>query len=165
MADDYSFDIVSKVDLQLVDDAVNAANREIEVRFDFKGSVSRFEFNKKESRVILTSDHQGKLKSVVEILKSRLAKRGIDLKSLDFETVETALGGTVRQVVKITQGISSEKAKSMVADIKSAKLKVTPSIQADQVRVTSRSKDTLQEAITILKQKDYGIPVQFTNFR
>lgn len=123
------------------------------------------ELDKKNNQITLTSDDEGKLKSVVEILRSRFAKRGIDQKALDFQKLETALGQTVRQVVKITQGIASEKAKMMVADIKSAKIKVTASIQGDQLRVTSKSKDTLQEAIALLKSKDYGIPIQFTNLR
>lgn len=165
MADEFSFDVVSKVDLQSLDDAVNAANKEITVRFDFRGSISKFELDRKNSQITLTADDDGKLKSVVEILRSRIAKRGIDQKALDFQPVEKAMGGSVRQQVKIAQGIASEKAKAMVADIKSAKLKVTPSIQAEQVRVTSKSKDTLQEAIALLKSKDYGIPLQFTNFR
>lgn len=165
MADESSFDVVSKVDMQAVDDAVNAANKEIQVRFDFRGSISRFELDKKTAQITIHSDDEGKLKSVVEILRSRFAKRGIDQKTLDFQKVETALGATVRQVVKINQGISSEKAKQMVADIKSAKVKVNASIQSDQVRVTSKSRDALQEAIALLKSKDYAIPLQFTNYR
>jgi uncharacterized protein YajQ (UPF0234 family) len=165
MADEFSFDVVSKVDMQAVDDAVNACMKEIEVRFDFRGSVSRFELNKKEGVITIHSDDEGKLKSVVEILRNRFAKRGIDQKALDFQTVETALGQTVRQKVKIAQGIATEKGKAMVADIKAAKLKVTPSIQSEQVRVTSKSKDTLQQAMALLKSKNYEIPIQFTNFR
>jgi len=165
MAEEFSFDVVSKVDLQAVDDAINACNKEISVRFDFKGSISKFELDKKENKIILTSDDEGKLRSVVDILRSRMAKRGVDQKAMVFEKVETALGGAVRQVVKINQGIASEKAKQMVADIKAAKAKVTPSIKGDQVRVTSRSKDSLQEVIALLKSKDYGIPLQFENYR
>jgi len=165
MADESSFDVVSKIDMQLMDDAINAASKELTVRFDFRGSVSKFELDKKEGKITLTSDDEGKLKSVVEILRSRIAKKGIDQKALDFQKLETALGGAVRQVVKITQGISSEKAKQMVADIKSAKLKVNASIQSEQVRVTSKSRDALQEAMALLRSKDYDLPVQFTNFR
>ena len=165
MPDESSFDIVSKVDLQAVDDAINAANKEIQVRFDFRGSISRLELDKKTSQITLLSDDEGKLKSVVEILRSRIAKRSIDQKSLDFQKTEIALGGAARQMVKITQGISSEKAKAIVADIKSSKLKVTPSIQGDQVRVGSKSKDVLQQVIGLLKGKDYGLPLQFTNYR
>jgi cyclic-di-GMP-binding protein len=166
MADESSFDIVSKVDLQALDDAVNAANREIEVRFDFRGSISKLELDKKEAKITIVSDDEGKLRSVIDILRGRLAKRGIDQKAIDLQKVEAAaLGGTVRQVAKIQQGIASEKAKAIVADIKTAKIKVTASIQADQVRVTSKSRDLLQQAIALVKSKDYGIPVQFTNYR
>ena len=165
MADEFSFDGVSKVDLQAVDDAINAANKEIEVRFDFRGSISKITLDKKTSELTIVSDDEGKLKSVVEILRSRIAKRGIDQKALDFQKLEVALGNTVRQKVKIQSGIVSEKAKAIVADIKAAKLKVTPSIQADQVRVTSKSKDALQQTMTLVKSKDYGIPLQFTNYR
>ena len=165
MADEFSFDVVSKVDLQNLDDAINAVNKEIETRFDFRGSISKVELDKKTSELTLLSDDEGKLKSVIEILRSRIAKRGIDQKVLDFQKLETALGANVRQKVKVQSGIVSEKAKAMVADIKAAKLKVTPSIQSDQVRVTSKSKDALQQVMTLLKAKDYGIPVQFTNYR
>lgn len=165
MADDFSFDVVSKVEVQAVDDAVNAVNREIAVRFDFRGSVSRVELDKTKGEVTLHSDDEGKLKSVTDILITRLVKRGVDPKSLDYQKLETAMGGTVRQLVKIQQGIPSEKAKQMVADIKKTKIKVTPSIQSDQVRVTSKSKDALQETMTLLKKGDYGLPLQFTNFR
>jgi cyclic-di-GMP-binding protein len=165
MADEFSFDVVSKVDLQFIDDSVNACNREIAVRFDFRGSISKLEWDKAKAEITLHSDNEGKLKSVIEILHTRLAKRGVDLKSLDPQKLESALGGTVRQVIKIKQGIASDKAKAIVADIKSAKIKVTASIQADQVRVTSKSKDALQQTMNLLNGKDYGLPVQFTNFR
>src|SRR5687768_10012466 len=143
MADEFSFDVVSKVDLQNVDNAVNAAAREMSVRFDFRGSVSKIEWDKTKAEITMHSDNEGKLKSVVEILQGRLAKHAIDLKALDYQKLEAALGGNVRQVVKIKQGIASDKAKAIVADIKSKKLKVNASIQAEQVRVTSKSKDTL----------------------
>jgi len=165
MAEEFSFDVVSKVDMQAADDAVNACNREISVRFDFKGSISKLELDKKEGKIILVSDDEGKLKSVVDILRGRWAKRGIDQKALVFEKLEVAIGGSVRQAVKVNQGISSEKAKQIVADIKATKAKVTPSIKGDQVRVTSRSKDSLQEVIALIKSRDYGIPLQFENYR
>ena len=165
MADDFSFDVVSKVDLQGVDDAINAVNREIAVRFDFRGSVSRVELDKLKSEITIHSDDENKLKSVTEILITRLVKRAVDPKSLDYQKVETALGAKVRQLVKIQQGVPSEKAKEVVADIKKAKIKVNASIQSDQVRVTSKSKDSLQETMNLLKKGDYGLPLQFTNFR
>lgn len=165
MADEFSFDIVSKVDLQAVDNAVNSANRELTTRFDFKGSVSRIDLDKKESKLTFHSDNEGKLKSVVDILQGRLVKQGVSLKALDFGKLEPAEGGTVRQTAKITQGVASEKAKEIVRAIKDAKLKVNASIQSDQVRVTGRSKDELQSAMALVRGRDFGPPLQFTNFR
>ncbi len=165
MAEEFSFDVVSKVDLQAVDNAVNTANREISTRYDFKGSVSRMELDKKNNTLTFYSDNEGKLKSVLDVLQGRLVKQGVSLKALDFGKVEPAENGTVRQTAKITQGIPSEKAKEMVRAVKDAKLKVTPSIQGDQVRVTGRSKDELQAALGILRNSDFGVPLQFTNFR
>jgi uncharacterized protein YajQ (UPF0234 family) len=165
MAQEFSFDVVSKVDLQAVDNAVNTANREITTRFDFKGSVSRLELDKKEGHVKLYSDNEGKLKSVVDILQSRLVKQGIALKALDYGAIEPAEGGTVRQTAKIVQGIATEKAKEIVRLVKDSKIKVIPSIQAEQVRVTSRSKDDLQAAITLIRGHDFGVPLQFSNYR
>lgn len=165
MAQEFSFDVVSEVDLQAVDNAVNTALREISTRFDFKGSVSRLELDKKEGSLKLFSDDENKLKSVVDILQGRLVRQGISLKALDFQKIESAEGGTVRQVAKITQGIASEKAKEMVRAIKDAKIKVTPAIQGDQLRVTGRSKDDLQAAMGLLRSGDFGVPLQFTNLR
>jgi uncharacterized protein YajQ (UPF0234 family) len=165
MAQEFSFDVTSKVDLQAVDNAINTANREITTRFDFKGSVSRLELNKKENTITFYSDNEGKMKSVIDIFQSRSVKQGISLKAFDFQKFEPAEGGTVRQVAKITQGIPSERAKEMVKAVKDSKIKVTPSIQGDQVRVTSRSKDDLQAAMGVLRSGDFGVPLQFTNFR
>jgi uncharacterized protein YajQ (UPF0234 family) len=165
MASEFSFDVVSKVDMQAMDNAVNSALREITTRFDFKGSVSRLELDKKANTLTLYSDNDGKLKSVVDILQNRLIKQSISLKALDFGSVLAAEGGTVRQVAKIVQGVASEKAKEMVRAIKDAKLKVSPSIQGDQLRVTGRSKDELQEAMALLRAGDFGLALQFVNFR
>lgn len=165
MAQEFSFDVVSKVDLQSMDNAVNSALREITTRFDFKGSVSRLELDKKANTLTLYSDNDGKLKSVVDILQNRLVKQNIPLKSLDYGPVLPAEGGTVRQVAKIVQGVASEKAKEMVRAIKDAKMKVSPSIQGDQLRVTGRSKDELQQAMALLRGQDFGIALQFVNFR
>jgi cyclic-di-GMP-binding protein len=165
MAQEFSFDVVSKVDLQAVDNAVNSAVREITTRFDFKGSVSAMELNKKENTLTLRSDNEGKLKSVIDILQGRLVKQGISLKALDFQKLEPAESGTVRQVAKITQGIVSEKAKEMVRSIKDSKIKVQASIQGDQLRVTGKSKDELQTAMNHLRGQEFGVPLQFTNFR
>lgn len=165
MADEYSFDVVSKIDLQSVDDAVNAANKEISVRFDFRGSASKIEYDRKKGEMVIHSDNENKLQSVIDILKSRFVKRGLDIKSMDYQKLEKAMGEKVRQPVKLNQGIAQDKAKKMVADIKSAKIKVNASIKGDQLRVTSKSKDLLQTTQALLSQNDYGIPVQFENYR
>lgn len=165
MAQEFSFDIVSKVDLQAADDAVNAGAKEISTRFDFKGSVSQMSLDKKTNEITLLSDDEGKLKSVVDILHSRWARRGLLIKALEPQKIEPAEGGTVRQKFKILQGIAQDKAKEIVAAVKEAKIKVTPSIQGDQVRIASKSKDELQTVIALLKQKDFGVPLQFANYR
>jgi cyclic-di-GMP-binding protein len=165
MAQEFSFDVVSKVDLQEVQNAVQQASKEIATRFDFRGSKSKIEWNEKELTLTLTSDDEGKLKSVKDILETRLVKRGVAVKSLDYQKVEPAAMGTVRQLVKIQQGIASEKAKEIVKAIKDRKLKVQAAIQGDQVRVTGRAKDDLQEVMALLRAGDYGVPLQFTNYR
>ena len=165
MAQEFSFDVVSKVDLQEVSNAVQQASKEIGTRFDFRGSKSRIEWNDKELALTLTSDDESKLKSVVDILETRLVKRGIAVKSLDYGKIEPAAGATVRQVAKIQQGISSEKAKDIVKAIKDQKMKVQASIQADQVRIAGKSKDDLQSVMALLRGRDFGVPLQFTNYR
>jgi uncharacterized protein YajQ (UPF0234 family) len=165
MADEFSFDVVSKLDLQEVENAVSQANKEISTRFDFKGSVSRIDWDKKESLLTLASDDDYKLKSVIDILQGKLVKRNVSLKALDFQAIEGAERGTVRQKVKMKQGIESEKAKAMVKAVKEAKLKAQASIQGDQLRVTSKSKDELQNVMALLRGQDFGVPLQFTNFR
>jgi cyclic-di-GMP-binding protein len=163
MAQEFSFDIVSKTDMQEVSNAVQQAQKELAQRFDFKGSKSSIELAAEE--IVLVSDDEGKLRSVIDILESKLVKRKVSLKSLEYAPVEGASMGTVRQKAKIAQGIESEKAKAIVRSIKDAKLKVQASIQADQVRVTGRNKDDLQKAIALVKENDFGIPLQFTNYR
>jgi len=163
MAQEFSFDIVSKTDLQEVANAINQAQKELAQRFDFKGSKSSIELTADE--IILLSDDEGKLRSVKDILESKLVKRHVALKAIDYQKIEQAQNATVRQRAKIVQGIESEKAKAIVKSIKDAKLKVQASIQADQVRVVGRSKDDLQKAISLVKENDYGIPIQFTNYR
>jgi len=163
MAQEFSFDIVSKTDSQEVANAVQQAQKELAQRFDFKGSKSSIELTAEE--IILVSDDEGKLRSVKDILESRLVKRQVSLKALEYDKLEDASMGTVRQRAKIVQGIESDKAKAIVKAIKDAKLKVQASIQADQVRVVGRSKDDLQRAMAVVKGGDYGIPLQFTNYR
>ncbi len=165
MAQEFSFDVVSRVDLQEVANAVQQASKEIATRFDFRGSASKIEWNEKELQLTLTSDDAHKLKSVVDILETKLVKRGVAVKALDFGKVEPAAGGTARQVAGVQQGIPSEKAKEIVKAIKGRKLKVQASIQSDQVRVTGRNKDELQETIALLKAGEFGLPLQFTNYR
>ncbi len=163
MAQDFSFDIVSKTEMQEVSNAVQQAQKELAQRFDFKGSKSSIELTAEE--IVLVSDDEGKLRSVKDILETKLVKRGVSLKALEYAALEQAAGGTVRQKAKIVQGIEIEKAKAIVKAIKEAKLKVQASIQSEQVRVTGRAKDDLQKAMTVVKANDYGIPLQFTNYR
>ena len=163
MANEFSFDVVSKTDMQEVANAIQQAQKELAQRFDFKGSKSSIELSGEE--LVLVSDDEGKLFSVKDILESKLVKRKVALKALDYQKLEQAAGGTVRQRVKIVQGIEVEKAKAIVKTIKDAKVKVQASIQSDQVRVVGRSKDDLQRAMTLVRETDYGIPLQFTNYR
>jgi cyclic-di-GMP-binding protein len=165
MPQDFSFDVVSKVDLQEVANAVQQASKEIATRFDFRGSASKIELKDKELVIVLISDDEHKLKSVIDILETKLVRRGVAVKALDYGKIEPAAGGTVRQVAKIQQGIPSEKAKEIVKAIKDRKLKVQASIQADQVRVSGRSKDDLQSAMATVREGDFGLPLQFTNYR
>ena len=164
MADEFSFDVVSKLNLQEVENAVHQANKEMQTRFDFKGSVSRIDWDKKEILTLYSDDEQ-KLKSVIDVLQSKLVKRGVSLQALDYQKIEPAEKATVRQPIKMKQGIESEKAKALVKAIKDARLKVQASIQGDQLRVSSKSKDELQAAINFLRGADYGLPLQFTNYR
>jgi uncharacterized protein YajQ (UPF0234 family) len=163
MANINSFDIVSKTDLQEVKNAVDQASKELAQRFDFKGSKSRITLEGTE--LIVLSDDEYKLKSVQDILQSKLVKRGVSLKALSYGAVEEALGGTVRQKITLQQGISSEKAKEIAKAIRDAKFKAQTQIQGDQVRVLSKDKDELQAVIAFLKGQDFNLPLQFTNYR
>ena len=163
MAQEFSFDIVSKTEMQEVANAVQQAQKELAQRFDFKGSKSSIELT--DGELVLVSDDEGKMRSLKDILESKLVRRKVSLKAVDWGKVEAAALGTVRQKAKIVQGVESEKAKAIVKTIKDAKLKVQASIQGDQVRVTGRSKDDLQHAINLVKENDFGIPLQFTNYR
>ena len=163
MPQDFSFDVVSKTDIQEVANAVQQAQKELAQRFDFKGSKSSIELADEE--ITLVSDNEGKLIQVKDVLETKLVKRHVALKALEYGKLEQASMGTVRQKAKIVQGIESEKAKAIVKTIKDAKVKVQASIQGDQVRITGRNKDDLQKAIALIKENDYGIPLQFTNYR
>jgi uncharacterized protein YajQ (UPF0234 family) len=164
MAQQNTFDIVSQIDHAEVVNAVNQAMKEVHTRFDFKGSKSEIELEGQEA-IVLTSDDEYKLKSLNDILQTKLVKRAVPLKGLTYGRVESALGGTVRQRIALQQGIPQEKAKEIVKFIKDTKLKVQSSIQGDAVRVAGRDRDTLQEVITALRDHDFGIDMQFTNYR
>lgn len=165
MADEHSFDIGCTVDLQEVLNAVNQAMKEITQRFDFKGSKSTIDLDKGKGTITLISDDEGKLRSVTDILQSKLVKRSIALKALSYGKVEQAAGNTARQVITLQQGISQEKAKEIVKVIKDMKLKVTAEIQKDQVRLRAKKIDDLQAVIAKVKEQDFGIHLQFLNYR
>jgi uncharacterized protein YajQ (UPF0234 family) len=160
---DFSFDVVSKVDEQELDNALNQTRKEIEGRFDFKNSKTTVDQTKE--KITITTDDELKLRNVVDILQSRANKRGIAIKAFDLGTVEPAAGNAVRQVVTVKSGIPKDKAKPLIEAIKAAKLKVTAQIQDEQIRVSSKSKDDLQKAQALLKAFDTDVPLQFTNYR
>lgn len=163
MAKDASFDIVSKVDMQEVDNAVNQARKEITQRYDFRGSKS--EISVENGDIKLLADDDFRLKSIIDILQSKLFKRGISIKNLEYGKEESASGGFIRQNIKVKQGIEQEDAKKIIKDIKQSKLKVQSQIMDDQVRVSAKKIDDLQAIIKLLKEKDYNVDLQFTNFR
>lgn len=165
MANQFSFDIVSEVDFQEVDNAINQALKEIHQRYDFKGSKSEITFNKKEKLLNVISDDEFKIKSVVDILQNKLIKRGISIKALKYGNVEPASGGTVRQEIKLQQGIEKDDARKIVKIIKDSKLKVQAAIQDEQVRVTGKVKDDLQSVMKMLKESELEFAFQFTNYR
>lgn len=162
---DCSFDVVSRVDLQEVDNAVQQAKKELATRFDFRGSKSQIEWLREEKKITLVADDDLKLKNLKDILTTRLAVRKVPLKSLEWKSPEKAFDGMVRQELTLTVGIPGDKAKEIVREIKGLGLKVQPSIQGDEVRVSSRSKDDLQAVMTHLKAYPAPVPLQFTNFR
>jgi uncharacterized protein YajQ (UPF0234 family) len=165
MPQENTFDVVSEVNLPEVQNAVQQAGKEIATRFDFRGSKSSIAWNEKELTLTLTSDDDYKLKSVVDILETKLVKRGVAIQSLEFGKIEPAAGSTVRQAVKVQQGIPTEKAREIVKAIKDSKIKVQAAIQSDQVRVSGKNRDDLQSVIALLKGRDFGLPLQFTNYR
>jgi uncharacterized protein YajQ (UPF0234 family) len=166
MAKTASFDITSTVDLQVVDNAVNQARKEIAQRYDFKGATAEIDFHKDDGTLTLLADDDYKLKAVVDVLESKLVKRGVPVRNLDYGSVEPASGGKARQVVTLQQGIASDKAKEIVKAIKNGGFKkVQAQIQDDQVRVQSPSIDDLQAVIAMLKKEDFGLELQFGNFR
>jgi len=160
-----SFDIVSRVDIQEVSNAVQQAMKEISQRFDFRGSKSTIDLDRSKDELSIVSDDEYKLKSVIDILQSKLIKRKVPIKSLEYGKVESSFSGTVKQTVKIQQGVPAEKGKEIVKLIKNAKLKVQAEIQQDQLRVRAKKKDDLQAVIALLKEKDLDIHLEFVNYR
>lgn len=165
MPQDFSFDIVSKVDLQEVDNAIQQSMKEIGQRFDFKGSKSEITFNRDEKKINFLADDEMKLRNLRDILSTKLAKRSVPLKALKYGIEEEALGGAKRQSAEIILGIPQDKAKEIVKKIKETKLKVQASIQGDQIRISGKNKDDLQTIMHFLKETPLDVPLQFTNYR
>ncbi len=163
MAKDSSFDVVSQMDMQELDNALNQTKKEIAQRYDFRGSTASIDLKDNELKVAAEDDY--KLGAILDILRQRMAKRGLSLRGLEPGKVEAASKGTVRQTVKIKQGIDKDKARDIVAAIKTSKLKVTTQQQDDQIRVTGAKKDDLQAVIQLLKTEDFGVDLQFINMR
>jgi hypothetical protein len=166
MAQNSSFDVTTGVDLQEVDNAINQAQKEIAQRYDFKGSQASIEFKRAEALLLLVADSDFQMRALFDVVQTRLIKRGVSVKNLDVGEVKQAGGDTVRREVKLKTALDSETAKKVAAAIKDAKLKkVQASIQGDQVRVTSPSKDDLQEAMALLRKGDFGVELKFGNYR
>jgi hypothetical protein len=165
MAQQFSFDVVSEVDSQEVDNAVNQAKKEVEQRYDFKGSNTSVDLNLKEKTITLQTSDDMKIRALGEILNAKMIKRGISLKALDQGNVEAAGGDTRRLVIKIKHGLTTEQAKEITKLVKDLKLKVQAQIQGEAVRITGKSKDDLQTAIQSLKGQEFQFPIQFTNYR
>ncbi len=163
MAKAESFDIASRVNMQEVDNAINQTNKEIQQRYDFKKSVSAVSLEEDNLKII--SDDDFKLKYVLDILETKLVKRNVPLKNLEYGKIEEASGGTVRQLLKLKQGIETETARKIVKDIKGLKIKAQAQIIDDKVRVSGKNRDDLQKIITFLKEQDYKLELQFTNYR
>ncbi|MCY7362991.1 MAG: YajQ family cyclic di-GMP-binding protein [Ignavibacteria bacterium] len=165
MANQFSFDIVSEVDFQEVDNAINQAQKEILQRYDFKGSKSEITLNKKDNVINVASDDEYKLKAVIDILQNKMIKRSISIKALKYGAIEPASHGSVRQEIKLQQGIEKEDAKKVVKMIKDSKIKVQATIQDEQVRVTGKDKDDLQSVMKLMKDSELEFAFQFTNYR
>jgi uncharacterized protein YajQ (UPF0234 family) len=166
MASVSSFDITSNVDLQEVDNALNQARKEVAQRYDFKGSKASIEFDTKESKLVLVADDDFKLNALWEIVQTRLVRRNVPVKNLTRGAVQPAANSTVRQDIALQQGIPSEKARDIVKFLKDSKMtKVQAAVQGDQLRVSSSSKDDLQEVMRLLREQDFGVSLQFGNYR
>lgn len=162
---DNSFDVVSKIELPEVSNAIQQALKEIQQRFDLKGSNSTIQLVEKDNKILLASADEFKLKAVIEILEQKLIKRKVSLKGLEYGTVTPAAGSTVRQEIKLQQGIDADKARAIVKVVKESKKKVQVSIQGDLLRVSGKDRDTLQEVMHLLRSNDFGLDLQFINYR
>lgn len=165
MASNFSFDIVSEVNFMEVDNAISQAQKELSQRYDFKGSKSSIEYNKAEKKITLIGDDDFKLKALIDIVEGKFAKRGVSLKSMEYMAKEQAFEGTVRQVIKLVSGLPSDKAKELSKLIKNNKFKVNTQIDGSKVKVSSPKKDELQAVISFLKNSNFSLPLQFTNYR
>ena len=163
MASEFSFDVVSKIDQQELDNALNQARKEIEGRFDFKNSKTKIDSD--GAKITILSDDALKMRNVIDILQAKAIKRGIDIKAFDFGTPEPAAGDTLRQIVTLRIGLPKDKSKLLTEKIRSLKLKVTTQIQDEQIRVASKSKDDLQQVMDVLRRMDFELPLQFVNYR
>ena len=160
-----SFDVVSRVDMQEMDNAVNQVKKEISTRFDFRGSKTEMGLDRKEGRINVLTEDDMKLRAIKDMLIAKVVRRSIDAEALTFGTPEKAAGDMVRQTVSVTNGIDVDTARKVVKVVKDAKLKVQAAIQGDEVRVTGKKRDDLQEVIATLKEADLGMPLQFVNYR
>ncbi len=160
-----SFDIVSRVDMQEMDNAINQVKKEISTRFDFRGSKTQIDLDRKEAKITILTEDEMKVRAVRDMLISKVVRRSIEAEALDFGTPEKAGGDMVRQVVGIANGIDVDTARKVVKLIKDAKLKVQAAIQGDEVRVTGKKRDDLQDVISMIKESDLGMPLQFVNYR
>ena len=163
MAKENSFDIVSKTDYAEIENALNQTRKELSQRFDFKGSKALVSIH--DQNIIISAEDDTRLRNLNDIMQSKLVRRGVSLKALNYGPTEPAAGGTIRQIVEVQQGIPTEKAKEIVKHIKKLKLKVQASIQGDSVRISGKKRDVLQDVISELKKKDFGIDMQFDNYR
>ena len=158
-----SFDIVSKIDMQEVENAVNQARKELSTRYDFRGSKSRIDWDKEKINIVADDDF--KMRQLIDMLKEKAVRRSIDARALDVGKSEEGLGGLMKCEIKLKQGVPVETAREMIKEIKASKMKVQAQIQDDQLRVTGKKRDDLQEAIALIKSKSYDLPLQFINFR
>lgn len=165
MADDFSFDIISKVDLQDLDNGINNVMKEISNRYDLKGTSSKVELNKGDNTVTMLADSDFHMDQIMQVVAQKFHKVGIDIKAIKSKGREKAAGDKVREVFTLVNGIEQEVAKKIVKDIKESKIKVQASIQGDQLRISGKSKDNLQDVMSLIRGKDYGIALQFTNYR